>query len=121
MPLRFHVASFFVNILLNITLPVCPLHVLFTAPHLASVSSPQQQQVSHACACDGACGKYAEPALLALCVEQPCNPMQQQSWLSGTPPVPPSASPECCMHYIRWAKIDVYVHSALSKAAVACV
>ena len=40
------------------------LHVLFTAPHLASLV-PKQQQVSHACACDGACGKAAVPALPA--------------------------------------------------------
>jgi hypothetical protein len=52
------------------------LHFLFTARHLASFF-PQQQQVSHACACNGACGKPAKPALLALCVEQPCNPTQQ--------------------------------------------
>jgi hypothetical protein len=51
-------ASFF-DPLLNSTLPVCPLHVLFTAATRFLLSSQQQQQVSHACAYKAA--KHAWP------------------------------------------------------------
>jgi hypothetical protein len=59
-------ASLF-DLVLNIAFArvLCSLHVLFTTFTSLLLSSPQQQQVSHACACDGACLKAAEPVLSA--------------------------------------------------------
>jgi hypothetical protein len=65
MPLCFHAATFLLDLLLTSALPAS-LELIFTSPSwrlLSSQQQLQQQQVSLAYGCDGACGKHTKQAL----------------------------------------------------------
>jgi hypothetical protein len=77
-PCAFMLQASLFELLLNIALPVCPCMYSSRHPTWLLLSSPQQQyQVSHACACDGACGKPAKTSIPCRCVwsscETPCS------------------------------------------------
>ena len=75
MPLCLHTAKVLVWPFADHSPARVSLHVLFKATNgLILLSVQQKQQVSHACACDGACGKAAKPALLAIVCEAAVQP-----------------------------------------------